>query len=130
MITTINHPVHIRNDDNKTSFIPFCEIGGNMSAMGVKIDKFDFPVCNSFKATITNDQLCYEVDMNRFVQKNTFSSYLKLGLTLIMDYNEDRQVTFNKKRTGTGTGLTNSLIDSSRDNTAVIYLNTIGKEKM
>ena len=32
-----------------------------MSAMGVKIDKFDVPVCNSFQAKILNDQLCYEV---------------------------------------------------------------------
>ena len=29
-----------------------------MSAMGVMIDQFDVPVCNSFQAKILNDQLC------------------------------------------------------------------------
>ena len=33
--------------------------------MGVKIDQFDVPVCNSFEATVLNDQLCYEVDPNK-----------------------------------------------------------------
>ena len=37
-----------------------------MSAMGVIIDQFNVPVCNKFKATILNDQLCYEVDPNDF----------------------------------------------------------------
>ena len=65
----INHPVHIMTKDHLISpsaFIPFCDFGGNMSAMGVKIDKFDVPVCNSFQAKVLNDQLCYEVDLNRF----------------------------------------------------------------
>ena len=49
----INHPVHIKTKDYKISpsaFIPFCDFGGSMSAMGVKIDQFDVPVCNSFQA--------------------------------------------------------------------------------
>ena len=40
-----------------------------MSAMGVKIDQFDVPVCNSFQAKVLNDQLCYEVDLSRFSDK-------------------------------------------------------------
>merc|ERR1712155_53286 len=65
----INHPVHIVTKDHQMSpsaFIPFCDFGGNMSAMGVKIDQFDHRVCNSFKAKILYDQLCYEVDLNTF----------------------------------------------------------------
>ena len=34
------------------ALIPFCEFGGSQSAMGDKIDQFDVPVCNSFKAKI------------------------------------------------------------------------------
>ena len=37
-----------------------------MSSVGVKITKFDVPVCNSFEAKLLNNQLCYEVDLNRF----------------------------------------------------------------
>ena len=65
-----------------------------MSAMGVKIDKFDVPVCNSFQAKILNDQLCYEVDLSRFADADNLGSQLKLGFNIIMDYNEDRQILF------------------------------------
>ena len=37
--------------------------------MGKKIDKFSLPVCNSFKAKILNDQLCYELDVNEVIDK-------------------------------------------------------------
>ena len=38
--------------------------------MGKKIDKFSLPVCNSFKANILNDQLCYELDVNEVIDKD------------------------------------------------------------
>ena len=63
--TITNHPVHIEDKDGNlspTALIPFCEFGGNMSVMGVKIDLFDVPVCNSFRPKIVQDQLCYTVD--------------------------------------------------------------------
>ena len=41
-----------------------------MSSVGVKIDQFDVPVCNSFQAKILNDQLCYEVDLSKVSNKN------------------------------------------------------------
>ena len=69
---TYNHPVHIIDEDGEmspTALIPFCEFGGNMSAMGVKIDQIDVPVCNSFKEKLLGDQLCYTVDPNKY--KNT-----------------------------------------------------------
>ena len=77
----INHPVHIMTKGNKMSqsaFIPFCDFGGNMSAMGVTIDQFDVPVCNSFQATVRNDQLCYEVDLNTFSDKNNLKNEIGL----------------------------------------------------
>ena len=89
-----NHPVHIvdeRGDVSPSAFIPFCEFGGNMSAVGVKIDQFHVPVCNSFKAKVLNDQLCYEVDPNLFIDRTNTLKYSKLGLVLVLDFNEDRQ---------------------------------------
>ena len=38
--------------------------------MGKKIDKFSLPVCNSFKAKILNDQLCYELDVNEVIDRD------------------------------------------------------------
>ena len=63
-----------------------------MSAMGIKIDQFEMPICYSFQAKILNDQLCYEVDLDRFADKNNPSKDLKLGFNFLMDYNEARQV--------------------------------------
>ena len=63
-----NHPVHIIDEEgnlSKSAFIPFCEFAGNLSIMGVKIDEFQYPICNSFKPRVMNDELCYEVDLNK-----------------------------------------------------------------
>ena len=68
-----NHPVHIQDQDGKlspTALVPFCEFGGNMSVMGVKIDQIDVPVCNSFRPKIKGNQLCYTVDPNKVVVQN------------------------------------------------------------
>ena len=87
-----NHPVHIFDNTQKklspSSFIPFCDFGGNKEAMGVKIDKYQQPVCNSFEARILNDQLCYEVDPNSLgvAGRDLFSK----GLTLFIDNNVER----------------------------------------
>ena len=61
-----------------------------MSAMGVKIDQFHFPVCNSFEEKFVNDQLCYELDPHKYIDDTEDTT--KLDLLLIIDYNEDRQL--------------------------------------
>ena len=126
----MDHPVHIMTKDHKMSpsaFIPFCDFGGNMSAMGVMIDQFNFPVCNSFQAKIMNDQLCYEVDLNKFSDKNNIQRELELGFNFLMDYNEDRQVTLDKNISRMEVGLANNMAASDQSQHAFIYLNTIGE---
>ena len=128
-INTINHPVHIVTRGGQISpsaLIPFCDFGGNMSAMGVKIDNFDVPVCNSFQAKIMNDQLCYEVDLNKFSDKNNIENELELGFHFLMDYNEDRQVTFNRYISDKELGLAKSVSASDKNQHAFVYLETIG----
>ena len=88
-----NHPVHIIDEDEElspTALIPFCTFGGNMSVMGVKIDQFDVPVCNSFRPKIIMDQLCYTVDPNEYKHKIDLKG--ELSLALFIHYNEDRQL--------------------------------------
>ena len=51
---------------NPSAFIPFCSFGNDLEIMGAKIDGFDDPVCNSFKTKIVKNQLCYEVDLEKF----------------------------------------------------------------
>ena len=62
--------------------------------MGTKIAEFEIPVCNSFRAKLVKDQLCYEVDLSRF--KNHINFKDKLFLTLLIDYNEDREIKKNE----------------------------------
>ena len=57
-----------------------------MSEVGAKIDQFDVPVCNCFQARILNDQLCYEVDLNRFSKESNKKNELYLGFNFLMDY--------------------------------------------
>ena len=126
----INHPVHIINEKAKLSpsaFIPFCEFGGIMTAMGVKIEGFHIPVCSTFQAKIFNDQLCYEVDLNKFKNENNIKNQLKLGLSFLMDYNEDRQITLNQTYEKVmEDGLVRRIMKFNDNQQAFIYLNTIG----
>ena len=98
-----------------------------MSAMGVKIHQFDQPVCNSFQAKIMNDRLCYEVDLNTYSDKNNVENELELGFNFLMDYNEDRQVTFVQNISETKVGLAKSVASSDQNKHAFVYLDTIGK---
>ena len=130
-----NHPPHFMTHDNQLSpsaFIPFCDFGGNMATMGVKIDQFDVPVCNSFQAKILNDQLCYEVDLNLLSQKYNIKRELKLGFNFLMDYNEDRQVTLDHGiiKTKKNKTLASSILETHQDQQAFMYLNTIGRRNM
>ena len=65
-----------------------------MSIMGVKIDQFDVPVCNSFRPKIIKDQLCYTVDPNEY--KNKIDLKGDLSLSLFINYNEDREIPSEK----------------------------------
>ena len=121
-----NHPVHILDDKNELSpsaFIPFCSFGENMESMGTYIEGFDVPVCNSFKAKVHNDQLCYEVDLEKFKNKENMVSQLGYGLIMILDYNEEKQFIGDyKKRKGNY----KNIFVSEKQNSVRTHLNTIG----
>ena len=116
-------------EDNKypSAFIPFCEFGGNPNLVGVKIEEFDMPVCNSFQSKILNDQLCYEIDLNKFTNKDNIKQELTNGFVFTMDYNEDRQITFDQKtQNEEEISLLRKVTYSEANQHASIYLNTIG----
>ena len=96
--TVSNHPVHILNDDGQfspSSFIPFCSFGEDY--IGSKVNKFEIPVCNIFEPKIYHDQLCYETDLQKFKGNNNqmLENQLAMGLTLVLDHNEERQLNYN-----------------------------------
>ena len=123
----MNHPIHIIDENGKlspSSFIPFCEFGGNMSLLGTKIKEFDVPVCTSFKPAILNDQLCYEIDLNEKIPKQTQAKDLEIGLLLLVDENIERQFSFKEEKSSV---VQDSIFDIKDDNTFMVYISTLGK---
>ena len=91
----MSHPVHIvdgHGDISPSAFIPFCSYGGNLSLVGRKVDIFQDPVCSAFTEKIINDQLCYEIDVNRFRDDVDWEKSLHSGLSLILDTNDEYDV--------------------------------------
>ena len=94
MQSVSNHPVHVLDEDRKSSlssFIPFCSFGEKF--VGKKIDDYEIPVCDIFKPRNYFDQLCYETNLQNLKDSNIqkIGKQLEMGLTLVIDYNEDRQ---------------------------------------
>ena len=125
-----NHPVHMFDKNGKVSpsaFIPFCDFGGNASSLGKMMEPYDIPVCNSFQPIVRNDQLCYEVDLDKYKGKDNIDEVLKSGLVFFMDYNEDRQITLDEIAPTTKHARFVDKVEKSKYNkNAFIFLNTIG----
>ena len=132
MKTIINHPVHILNnygEFSRSSFIPFCSFGDQI--IGSEIEGFDMKVCNIFKPKLYYDQLCYETNLHELKENDTVKllKQLELGLTLVLDYNEDRQLNWH--------GSENEAISKkefsyniNNDNSLSMYLDTISMYKL
>ena len=120
--TVSNHPVHILNNERKfspSSFIPFCYFGEKF--IGAKIQEFEIPVCNIFKPRIYLDQLCYETNLQDLKDSQKIGKQLEKGLTLILDYNEERQY-FNIMKQNESQTMKELYPDN---NDASIFLDTI-----
>ena len=126
--TESNSPVHILNTNgefSRSSFIPFCSFGDNL--IGSKVVGFDMRICNIFKPKLYYDQLCYETDLQELKDSNSinFMNQLELGLTLVLDYNEERQMSPQAYENDSleKEEFSYNLIDS---NSASLHLDTIG----
>ena len=53
---------------------------------------FTVPICKSFTPKIFYDQLCYEVDVNKYLKQSVNKrNDVRIGLSLLLDTNENRQ---------------------------------------
>ena len=53
---------------------------------------FNLPICKSFTPKIFYDQLCYEVDVNKYLEQSVNKrNDVRVGLSLLIDTNENRQ---------------------------------------
>ena len=126
------HIVDDSGDISPSAFIPFCSFGGNLSLVGTNIDQFHSPVCTAFKQKIVNDQVCYEIDVNRFKGDVDWEESLQFGLSLVLDTNEEYDV--SKLLAGEEQIETNDVEDELlnsyhriEQDKFTIFLNTISK---
>ena len=107
-----NHPVHIIDKNGSVSpsaFIPFCSFGGDFDALGTNYSNFKVPICNSFQATIKDEQICYELDLEKYKNELYLVKQLQEGLVLYLDFNEDKQLT----------------VETNKENSASVNVDTI-----
>ena len=129
----INHPVHIVDRGSgklsPSAFIPFCEFGSNAELLGERIDQFDFPVCNSFHKTILNGQLCYQINIGDLKMKTSLRNEdLRIGLTLLLDYNFDRTLRpLNSLGGGQNKNTSNGIVYFIETEEALIHIGSISK---
>ena len=131
--TLINHPVHLLDPEtgslSPSAFIPFCDFAGDMTELGRKIPEFALPVCTSFTRTFIEGQLCYELEVNKFFNEPRNEPKLRRGLTLILDYNEDRNlVRIRGKEKEIKRNLVDNIVSFEESQEALIYIKTISKK--
>ena len=60
-----------------SSFIPFCEFGGDGKQLGERREEFDVPVCSSFSEKVLAGQLCYQLEVNQYKDKHFTDGQLR-----------------------------------------------------
>ena len=125
--TVNNHPVHVLDRNGKFSpsaFIPFCSFGEDQ--LGLKIDQFDHRVCDIFTPVVLKDQLCYEANLDQLRDDQKFLTQLKMGLFLIIDYNEEKQfgIFVGENRQNRN----DTKLKFTDDHAASIHMDTIGNK--
>ena len=78
-------------------------------------------MCDIFRPRIYLDQLCYETNLQDLKDSQKIEKQLEKGLTLILDYNEERQ-SFNIMKQNKSQTM-NALYPDNND--ASIFLDTI-----
>ena len=94
--------------------------------MGTKIEQLEFPVCNSFRPKIVQDQLCYTLDPNQY--KIYIKSGEELSISLLVDYNQERQFDkFNYMEIESDTSELTSLGNAQEAEIDFVIIESIGK---
>ena len=128
----VNHPVHIidnRENFYPSAFIPFCSVFGSMEIAGVKIENFSLPVCRSFKKTLLDGQLCYQIDVNSFIEQDTMTTLQKAGLSILVDVNAEyeRFEISSREEVKIFQDFTEEFIRKKESDKIMIHLDTISK---
>ena len=94
--------------------------------MGNNIDNFNIPVCDKFRPTFLEGQLCYQLDANEFGKKVNKEEIASQGVVMLLDYNLDRMVTHKEDDTLTVDDSSILKKNKKNINDAMIYIETLG----
>ena len=98
-----------------------------MSILGKRIKNFSIPVCSGFHPVLYLDQICFELDIKKVIGDHHDIDEIKFGLTLLLDYNEDRQVNYQiQQLQAREENPLEELLKLDDQEQAIIYLNTKG----
>ena len=100
-----------------------------MAVMGKTIEECDVPVCDKFYPKFSGGQLCYQVDVNKFIDDVDIKRATKYGLTFFMYYNEEKNFKGSNKEKNLNKAVHKNLWyekDNEHRNHARVYLDTIG----
>ena len=86
---------------------------------------FSIPICNIFKETIQDGQLCYQADLNRIKDQVDKKMMVTKGFVFLLDYNENRDVKENYDEDMKDRSLPLDKKEGHED--ALIYIETVGK---
>ena len=78
------HPPHLTESKGLPALIPFCAYGGNMKVLGQKIDGLNFSVCNAFKPTILDGEVCYALNIKDLISNGSIVSRPGRGEGLLL----------------------------------------------
>ena len=79
------HPPHLTETKGLPTLIPFCAYGGNTEILGEYVQGLYFPVCNAFKPTILDGEVCYTFDFKRSKGSMVSRAGRGKGLLLAID---------------------------------------------
>ena len=79
------HLVNSRGELTPSALIPFCAYNGDMNITGQYIPGLDIPICNKFRPTILDGQLCYAIDMKDVLKEKVTRPGRGFGLMLAIE---------------------------------------------
>ena len=87
---------------------------------------FSVPVCNIFKQTMLDGQLCYKADLNSIRDQVDKKMMVTEGFVFLLDYNENRVVEESDDEDLMEGSTLLSKKEGHKD--AMIYVETVGKK--
>ena len=132
-LAAMSHPPHFDQNysASMSALIPFCAFKTSMliSEPPSILPDISYPLCSSFKPSILEGQLCYELKLN-----TTSGEGKEDQLMLLIDYNEDRSIYApNNQTANVSPGVINTLnMDDTKDlfnKEAKIHIGTLSSFK-